>query len=79
MNKLIKSKEQQDSKELYIDQKKFIYRKLFSWTFYSNNPVFHIDNIMKWFLSTKSAISEWFLKDHVTLKTGVMAAEKLAL
>ncbi len=32
--------------------------------------VFNIDNNQKCFLSSKSA--NWFLKDHVTLKTGVM-------
>ncbi len=35
---------------------------------------FHFDN-KKCYLSTKS---EWFLKDHVTLKTEVMAAENSA-
>ncbi len=39
--------------------------------------VFNIDNNKKCFLSTKSA--EWFLKDHVALKTGVMADEESAL
>ncbi len=33
----------------------------------------------KMFLEQQNSILEWFLKDHVTLKTGVMAAEKQAL
>ncbi len=35
-------------------------------------------NNKKCFLSTRSAYT-WFLKDHVTLKTGVKAAENSAL
>ncbi len=46
----------------------------------NESTVFNINNNInkknKCFLSTKS---EWFLKDHVTLKTGVMAAENIDL
>ncbi len=31
------------------------------------------------FLEHKISVSEWFLKDHVTLKIGVMAAENSAI
>ncbi len=47
-----------NSKDIYKD---------FSTKILSSTILFNIDN----FLSTKSSL-EWFLKDHVTLKTGVM-------
>ncbi len=51
------------------------------WNMYFTNilnsaTVFNIDNNKKCLLSTKS---ECFLKDHVTLKTGVMASENSVL
>ncbi len=44
-----------------------------------STTIFNIDddNNKKCFLGTKSF--QWFLKDHVTLKIGVMAAENSAL
>ncbi len=42
----------------------------------SKTTVFNIDNF---FLEHQISILEWFLKDHVTLKTEVMAAESSAL
>ncbi len=57
---------------------------LFFWTFYSSkNPekkkfsqksstVFNIDNNKETFLELQISILEWFLKDHVTLKTGML-------
>ncbi len=65
---------------------------LLFWTFYLSKNMYHgfLQNIKqhncfleytdnnnnKYFLS---GILEWFLKDHVTMKTGVMAAENRAL
>ncbi len=41
--------------------------------------VFNIGNNKKLFLEHQISILEGFLKEHVTLKTGVMAAENSAL
>ncbi len=38
----------------------------------SSKTVFNINNNKKMFLKQQISILEWFLKDHVTLKTGVM-------
>ncbi len=45
-----------------------------TWSLLGCKPVFITDKSKKCLLSTKSALLVWFLKDHVTLKTGVMAA-----
>ncbi len=39
---------------------------------FSRTTVFNIDNNQEMFLDQKIIILKWFLKDHVTLKTGVM-------
>ncbi len=63
--KLFKS----DSKDIYV--RKDLNQK---------NAVFNKTKLLKLFLlSTNSSILEWFLKDHVTLKTRVMNAENSAL
>ncbi len=36
-------------------------------------------SILEMYLEHQNSILEWFLKDHVTQKTGVMAAENSAL
>ncbi len=58
---------------------------LFFWNFYSNNVLqflqkilFISDNNMKC-LDLQISILEWFQKDHVALKIGVMTAEYSAL
>ncbi len=51
---------------------------LFFMKILNSTAVFNIDDGKKLFLRTKSPL-EWFLKDHVTLKTKVMAAENSAL
>ncbi len=38
----------------------------------SSTAAFNIDNNKKMYLEQLISILEWFLKDHVTLKTGVM-------
>ncbi len=59
---------------------------MFFWTFYSSeNPDMYNGfpknikqhrKIVSW---APISVWEWFLKDHVTIKTGVMAAENSAL
>ncbi len=44
----------------------------------SSITVFKIDSIEKIFLEHQISILEWPLNDHVTLESGVMAAENLA-
>ncbi len=46
------------------------------WTLYSKNPVDINNNL---FLKQQISILEWFLKDHVTLKTGVMILKMIIL
>ncbi len=45
----------------------------------SSTIVFNIDNNKKKNLEHQISILEWFLKYHVTPKTGVMAVENQAL
>ncbi len=45
----------------------------------NNTTVFNIDTNKKCFFDCQSNILEWFLKDYVTLKNGVMAAKNSAL
>ncbi len=51
---------------------------LFFLTFFKESlstTVFNIDKKWQMFLKQQLWILEWFLKDHVTLKTAVMADE----
>ncbi len=52
---------------------------MFSTKILSSTTVFNIDNNKKYFLSIKLAYYIVFLKDLMTLKTGVMAADNSAL
>ncbi len=52
---------------------------MFSTKILSSTTVFNIDNNLKYFLSIKLAYYIVFLKDLMTLKTGVMAADNSAL
>ncbi len=45
----------------------------------TSTTVFNSNNDKQMFLEQQIIILEWFLKDHVTLKTGVMATENSVL
>ncbi len=45
----------------------------------TSTTVFNSNNDKQMFLEQQISILEWFLKDHVTLKTGEMATENSVL
>ncbi len=65
--KLLKS----ESKNMYNVTEDL--KMLFFWTFYSSKNPENNFTIDEMFLEYQISILEWFLKDHMTLKTGVMA------
>ncbi len=76
--KLIKS----DSKDLHCYTLKFLFSKEYSKKrFHKNNKQHNLFIIVTINIDNKCFLSilEWFLKDHVTLKTGVMASKNSAL
>ncbi len=71
--------------EQYSISRKSIYKKIQNkcitiWKNIKQHNCFQhtVDNIKKCFLSTKTAYYNGFMKDNVTLKTGVMVAENSA-